>query len=144
MVSLIKGNIYLPLLVLWAFYRQKVVVALQRAQASSTLRWTGVTNKAFSKLGVIWRFFPLFLFDLLYVISDGFRTWVWDLDLDRCIYLLFIFECHIVWMLVLSSISFLDWCFFVFNLFTHTSICPFNKIFSFHVYLTSGCKYATY
>jgi hypothetical protein len=95
MVSLIKGNIYLPLLVLWAFYKQKVAVALQRAQISSTLRWTSVTNKAFSKLGVIWRFFHLFLFDLLYVIGDGFRTRVWDLDLDRCLYFPFIFECHI-------------------------------------------------
>jgi len=95
MVSLVKGNTCLLLLVLWAFYRQKVVVTLQRAQASSILRWTGVTNKAFSNLGVIWKFFSLFLFDLLYVIGEGFRTWVWDLDLDRCLYFPFTFECHI-------------------------------------------------
>jgi hypothetical protein len=53
MVLLVKGNICLLLLLLWAFYKQKVAVTLQRAQASSILKWTGVTNKAFSKLGVI-------------------------------------------------------------------------------------------
>lgn len=91
MVPLVKSNICLLLLVLWAFYRQKVVVTLQRTQASSILRWTGVTNKASSKLEVIWRFFPLFLFDWC------LRNWlgVCDLDLDRCLYFPFTFKCHI-------------------------------------------------
>lgn len=77
MVPLVKSNICLLLLVLWAFYRQKVAVTLQRTQASSILRWIGVTNKTSSKLEVIWIFFPLFLFDLLYVIGEGFGIWIW-------------------------------------------------------------------
>jgi hypothetical protein len=46
-VSSTKGIKSPPLSILQIFYRQKVAIALQRAQASSILRWVVAANEAF-------------------------------------------------------------------------------------------------
>lgn len=68
-----RGIGHPPLLVLQAFYKQKVVVALYKNQASSILRWVIITKASFL-LNVFLEFRCLSLFDLLHKIRGRIGT----------------------------------------------------------------------
>ncbi len=59
MVRSAKGIRGPLLLVLWAFYKHRVTIALQRAQASAILREVVIVNEASSKLGTLYKFLLL-------------------------------------------------------------------------------------
>ncbi len=56
------------------FYRQKTLVGLRRVQATFIMRKIIIVGKAFSRLGVVLIFSPIFSFDLLHTISEGCKT----------------------------------------------------------------------
>jgi len=55
-------------------YRQKVLVALQRAQATSISRQAVTAGECSSRLGALWGLPPLSLVDVLHVTNGGFDT----------------------------------------------------------------------
>jgi len=64
-----------PLLIIRSFNRQKVLVALQKIQATIILcRTVMATRKVFFGLGVLLGILPISLHGLLRAISDGFRS----------------------------------------------------------------------
>lgn len=71
MVWLVKGIEGPPLSILWAFCKQRVAMALQKAQASSILEWVIVFGEAFSRVNVLSRFLLLFLSGLFNATNKG-------------------------------------------------------------------------
>jgi hypothetical protein len=65
MVWGVKGTGCLPLLILHAFYKHKVSLALQRAHVISILKHVIVISEGSSRLNVLSRVLPLSLFDML-------------------------------------------------------------------------------
>ncbi len=59
---------------LLSFYRQRMLVALQRAQAASISRHIVIVRKASSKLGVLLNLSPLSLVDLFHVTGGRFGS----------------------------------------------------------------------
>jgi hypothetical protein len=49
-------------------------MALQKAQATSILRWSVIAKKGYSWLGVLWGLCPLSLVDMLHVTNGSFGT----------------------------------------------------------------------
>jgi hypothetical protein len=65
MVWGVKGTGCLLLLVLHAFYRHKVSMALQRAHVISILKRAIIISESFSRLSILLGALPLSLFDIL-------------------------------------------------------------------------------
>jgi hypothetical protein len=64
-----------PLSIICSFYRQRVLVDLQRIQVTTILRWAIMAiGKTFSKLGVLLGFPPISLHNLSCAIGDGFKS----------------------------------------------------------------------
>ncbi len=64
-----------PLSIICSFYRQRVLVVLQRIQATTILRWAIMAiGETFSKLGVLLGFSPISLHNLFRAIGDGFKS----------------------------------------------------------------------
>jgi hypothetical protein len=74
MVWLAKGTNGLPLMNLCAFYRERVLVALQRMHAISILKHVVVAGEGSSKLPMLSHFPSFSFFDMLLVTSEGFGT----------------------------------------------------------------------
>ncbi len=70
-----KGSKGFSLSILHSYYKQWVLVALQKIQITIVLQHaTVVAKKASSRLGVLPSFSPTFLHDLLRATNDGFRS----------------------------------------------------------------------
>jgi hypothetical protein len=70
-----KGPKGLPLSILRSYYKQWVLVALQKIQVTIVLQHAiVVARKVSSRLGVLPSFLPTFLHDLLRATNDGFRS----------------------------------------------------------------------
>jgi hypothetical protein len=74
MVWLAKGTNGPPLTNLHAFYRHRVLVALQRMHATSILKHIFVVGEGFSKFPMLSHFHSFSFCDMLRVSNEGFGT----------------------------------------------------------------------
>jgi hypothetical protein len=69
-----KGTRGPPLSVLRSFYKQRVLMALQRVQVTSILRWAIIVGEGSSRLGILLGLPTLSLVDMLDATNGGFDT----------------------------------------------------------------------
>jgi len=74
MVWLAKGTSGPPLVVLYAFYRQRVSIVLQKMKVVFILRCVIIVAEGFLRLVMLSIFSSLSFFDMLLVISGGGGT----------------------------------------------------------------------
>jgi hypothetical protein len=74
MAWLAKGFDGLSLIILYAFYRQSVLIALQKADNASILKCTIIVGEGFFRLTILLVFPSPPFFYMLLVIGGGFGT----------------------------------------------------------------------